>query len=172
MTTESALFAGCLTSLSELPGPHNLENIFVVRDLKAIQSLDEYSLRFAGHVSCTSSVFTVATVLAIRLYRACPVIVSRWTVHKLFAALVLVGAKFTEDRIASNSFFAECAGVSLPEMNLLEAGVLELLDYNAFVTPTEFEAVRSLQSRLSPPPAPPQQHRPRCESDLESILSD
>eukprot|EP00300_Choanocystis_sp_HF-7_P027703 c32905_g1_i1.p1 GENE.c32905_g1_i1~~c32905_g1_i1.p1 ORF type:complete len:243 (+),score=53.23 c32905_g1_i1:61-729(+) len=179
--SDMAVLVRCLKHLASLPGQRNLDNIFIIRRLSLVSSLDDYSLRFATYMRCSSSAFIVAAALAIRLHRLCPIVVSRWALHKLLAGVVVVAVKWTDDYIVQNSFYAECAGVSLSEMNQLESAVIQLLEFNLFVSHEEYEATakrfqaeRSENTMQLALPAVEIQgkHTNQAESGADDILSD
>ena len=60
--------------------------------------------------------------------------------YRLILSAVLLTSKFYNDVFYGNHFLAFVGGISLPEMNLLEAEFLKLVNWALWVTPeTEFE---------------------------------
>lgn len=58
------------------------------------------------------------------------------------AVAVLITHKFLDDHFLLNSAFAKIAGLEIEELNYLEEVFLEILDYDVFVSPLEFEEYR------------------------------
>mmetsp|Transcript_18458 Transcript_18458/g.24111 ORF Transcript_18458/g.24111 Transcript_18458/m.24111 type:complete len:387 (+) Transcript_18458:164-1324(+) len=58
-------------------------------------------------------------------------------VHRLFAVSMLLGAKFSEDYIIANNYWAEVAGISIDELNELESKFCSHLGFSLFVSDEE-----------------------------------
>lgn len=56
-----------------------------------------------------------------------------YNVHRLFAVMVLVAAKFTEDEIMSNAYWSTVAGLTLEDTNILEDRFCFKLDFDFYV---------------------------------------
>lgn len=63
---------------------------------------------------------------------------SAFNVHRLLLASVVVATKFHDDVFFTNSFYAEVGGVSMAELNILEARLLDLLGWRAGVSVAEY----------------------------------
>ncbi len=70
--------------------------------------------------------------------RICP-----YTLHRLLLVATLLACKFTEDRPVSNRFWAQVAGVPLPELNLLEERMCGLLAFKLFVREDEYARLQA-----------------------------
>ena len=53
--------------------------------------------------------------------------------HRMFLVCLVVAIKFNEDLYFPNSFYANIGGISLADLNSLEANYLNLLEYSLFV---------------------------------------
>lgn len=62
-----------------------------------------------------------------------------YNIHRILFATCLVALKFNEDVIYDNTFYAEVAGISIEECNLLEHCCLRLLNFNLYVSHELFE---------------------------------
>merc|ERR1712187_911116 len=65
-------------------------------------------------------------------------IVNQQSIHRYLAASLLVSVKFHDDTFYSNSYYAFGAGVSLQELNALEARFLDLIKWKVNITPEEY----------------------------------
>eukprot|EP00510_Aplanochytrium_minuta_P007334 CAMPEP_0184032894 /NCGR_PEP_ID=MMETSP0955-20130417/3375_1 /TAXON_ID=627963 /ORGANISM="Aplanochytrium sp, Strain PBS07" /LENGTH=134 /DNA_ID=CAMNT_0026319107 /DNA_START=411 /DNA_END=816 /DNA_ORIENTATION=+ len=54
--------------------------------------------------------------------------------HRLFAVTMLLAAKFTEDCIIANSYWAETAGLELSDLNTMERKFCEYSNFDFFVS--------------------------------------
>lgn len=61
---------------------------------------------------------------------------------RILVTAVILAAKFFDDVYFSNSFYARIGGLPSSEMNVLEAHFLNLIKYNLYVSPREYEAYR------------------------------
>lgn len=62
---------------------------------------------------------------------------STLNVHRLFAVSMLLGAKFSEDYIIANNYWAEVAGISVDELNELESKFCTYMGFSLFVSDEE-----------------------------------
>lgn len=66
--------------------------------------------------------------------------VTRLTIHRLFAIATVVSAKIQDDdEHFSNSYYAKVCGLSLRQLNSLEANFMSLISWNLFVDPEEYD---------------------------------
>jgi len=72
------------------------------------------------------------------------VVLSRFNVHLLFAAVAVVAAKFVNDRVYPMSFYARCLRLNRQDLCQLEAAVLGLLHYDLAMNIDEFNATSRL----------------------------
>jgi len=102
----------------------------------------EYAVRLGSFLHCSEGAFVAASVYAQRLFEFNPALFCDRSIHKIMAACAVIGAKFVDDRFFSNTYYAECAGVPLPEMNLLEVSLLKMLNFGVFVSEDDFKKMR------------------------------
>jgi hypothetical protein len=60
-------------------------------------------------------------------------LVSRFNIHKIILASMLIASKINEDKIHTNAYFSRVGGINLFEMNTLEIDLLNLIQFNLFV---------------------------------------
>lgn len=110
-------------------------------------SLTEFGTRLETYFSCSSSCFVVAAALLIRAKNVRSDIFDWNSTHKLMLAALTVACKMSEDSVCKQDHYAKCGGIEQDELSHLERTFFELLDYNAFVKPKEFQqAARVLRS--------------------------
>jgi hypothetical protein len=102
-----------------------------VPDITVLQYLERLKALF----QCSDAVFVLALINVDRLLERCAVLkleprrLSRWNVHRVFLACLLVATKFIEDLVYANTHYAKAGGVTVRELNRLERFVLECLNY-------------------------------------------
>eukprot|EP01062_Namystynia_karyoxenos_P073025 TRINITY_DN6979_c0_g3_i1.p1 TRINITY_DN6979_c0_g3~~TRINITY_DN6979_c0_g3_i1.p1 ORF type:complete len:271 (+),score=67.51 TRINITY_DN6979_c0_g3_i1:107-814(+) len=117
-------------------------------------SLHEYIRRWARYTRCG----TVAVIVAvIFLDRACvrsSRTVTPWNVHRMLLAALTLAAKWYTDTPYRNTHYAEVGGVTLSELNKLEATILADMDWAISVTPTDLDTYSAMFRNHRMWPAP------------------
>jgi len=99
-----------------------------------------YLTRLRTYCQCSDACFVASLVLIDRAVRLRPGFeVSNLTIHRLLAASVVIGAKFLDDVYYSNAYYAKVCGLSVRELNSLEAALLRLVDWRVAINPEEFD---------------------------------
>jgi len=70
-------------------------------------------------------------------------------VHRLIAVGILVALKMNEDAYVDMTFFSSLAGIPSLELKVLERKFLEMLDWDAFVSGTDFKVRLATFQRLT-----------------------
>merc|ERR1712232_1477847 len=108
-------------------------------------SISDYLLRIRKYFLCSDECFVLALAYIDRLSKASPsTTVCDTTAHRLLLISVMIAAKFHDDVFYDNSYYARVGGVSVKEVNALEARMLELLNWRTQVTPEEYQFYYSL----------------------------
>lgn len=82
----------------------------------------------------------VALILLDRMQkRHDEVLITSQNVHRLLITGVLLAAKTSDDVQPKQRYFSDLGGISLKEMNALESNFLKLLNFEAYVSPEQFE---------------------------------
>eukprot|EP00300_Choanocystis_sp_HF-7_P041842 c8627_g1_i2.p1 GENE.c8627_g1_i2~~c8627_g1_i2.p1 ORF type:complete len:212 (+),score=51.97 c8627_g1_i2:28-636(+) len=114
----------------------SVDSVFKCVSPPPIDILD-YAERLGQFSRCSVEALQTTAVLLHRLHQRYPMLICRFSAHKLLAAALVVGIKFEDDNFYANSFYAECAGVCLQELNHLEFAFVSYLDFGLFVHPNE-----------------------------------
>jgi len=72
------------------------------------------------------------------------VVLSKFNVHRLFAAAAVVAAKFINDRVYPMSFYAWTLRLTIGDMRRLERAIVDLLNFDLVVHMAEFNAASRL----------------------------
>lgn len=59
---------------------------------------------------------------------------TEYNVHRLFAVCMLLAAKFSEDYIIANSYWAEVAGIEMKELNSIEENFCNLCGFDLYIS--------------------------------------
>eukprot|EP00727_Mastigamoeba_balamuthi_P012754 m51a1_g8100 hypothetical protein (247) ;mRNA; r:82193-83052 len=109
-------------------------------------TLGEYVRRLMAHMFATADEMVAALALVDRVLvapcgtgGACrgPVTLSWRTVHRLYAAALVVTVKFTHDDCYRNNYYAHVVGVPPEELYELEVAVLTRAAFEAWVGPAD-----------------------------------
>ncbi|CAN4085307.1 unnamed protein product [Withania somnifera] len=113
-------------------------------------SVQSYLERIFKYANCSPSCFIVAYIYLDRFSQRQPLLpINSFNVHRLLITSVLVSAKFMDDILYNNSYYAKVGGISTREMNLLEVDFLFAIGFQLNVTPTTFHTYCSyLQTEM------------------------
>lgn len=107
--------------------------------------IQQYVKRIQKHFLCSPACFAIALVYIDRLGKNnASMVVCDVTIHRLFAVAAMVAAKFHDDNYYSNAHYSKAAGLSLREVNLLEAVLLRELKWEVLVAVEEYELYYNL----------------------------
>lgn len=108
-------------------------------------SVQNYIKRLRKYFLCSDECFVHALVYIDRIGRTnISMTVSELTVHRLLFIAVMIAAKFHDDTFYSNSYYGKAGGLTLREVNLLEAVMLRGLNWRMLVTVQEYQLYHSL----------------------------
>ena len=111
--------------------------------------LVEYSkanLGISKYAHCSNASYVIALIYLDRLQEEREdLILNQYCVHKyvnsnfrLLISAIVLAAKYNDDEFYKNVYYAKVGGITLAEMNTLEALFAELLDYKFFVQTEDF----------------------------------
>jgi hypothetical protein len=97
-------------------------------------SIADYMRRIHHFVGCNDEIFVVGLIYIDRfLFRRPAIVMNTLTVHRLVVTAILVAAKFYNDSVFNNKFFARVGGLATSELNLLETEFLFGIDFKLIV---------------------------------------
>jgi hypothetical protein len=102
-------------------------------------SMEKYLERLVKYTEMSESGVIVALVYIDRLISKKNFALTRLNVHRLVATAILLSKKYCEDSLTTNKYFAQVAGVSVSVLNNMERHLLILIDYQCYVTTSEYE---------------------------------
>lgn len=120
----------------------------------AAMSIQDYLVRLCKYSYCSPWTFPVMRVYiarfqAARVRKGATPDITSHNVHRLVLTCFVVAAKLRDDVYYANAYYAQVGGVSLRDINALEAHLLTLLDWTTHVEPEELA-----QLGATPPPPP------------------
>lgn len=127
--------------------PHEGIRRFYSKKVQSIP-LERYVTRLVRYMSCSRATFIVAYCYLHRIRKYEPrLVVSHLNVNRLLITAMVLAAKYMEDRVYTNSYYARVGGIpTLEEMNHLEAEFLHVLHFDLSLDPREY---RSMEAYLT-----------------------
>lgn len=108
-------------------------------------SVEDYLKRIHKYFLSSDECYVIALVLIDRVGKIDPAMtVCELNVHRLLVLAAMIAAKFHDDVYYSNAYYAKVGGLSLKEVNALEAKLLKTLDWKVFVHPEEYQLYHGL----------------------------
>jgi hypothetical protein len=108
-------------------------------------SIQDYIKRLRAYFFCSEACFVIALVYIDRISKNCAsVTICDASIHRLLAVAVMVAAKFHDDQFYGNGYYARCSGLTVKEINMLEAFMLKELHWSMFVTVKEYQLYHDL----------------------------
>merc|ERR1719329_1970064 len=78
------------------------------------------------------------------------------TVHRLLVIAVMIASKFHDDKFYDNRYYGKAGGLSLREVNMLEALMLKELNWNVCVNADEYRFYHETVCRVGQGESVPQ----------------
>jgi hypothetical protein len=101
--------------------------------------IEAYMARMQKYFNCSDACHITALVYIDRIVKLQgEVPVTKLTIHRLLATATIISAKFLDDSFYTNAHYAKVCGMTLKELNCLEANLLGLLNFRLTVTPEEY----------------------------------
>lgn len=121
-------------------------------------AIQDYLSRIRKYFCASDECYVLALVYIDRVGKIDPAMtVCELNVHRLLVITAMLAAKFHDDVYYSNNYYAKVGGLSLKEVNALEAKFLKMLDWKLYVTPSEYQLYHSLVCQatfVEPEPEP------------------
>lgn len=104
----------------------------------------EYLTRLMTYFKCSDACLITSMVFIHRLVEFHPEFKPNdRCFHRLFAACLVVSAKFHDDVYYSNTYYAKVCGLTVGELNHLETTLVKMLDWNLRVKTEEYAEYQS-----------------------------
>lgn len=100
--------------------------------------IQQYIERMFTYSSCSPSCFVIAHIYLDRFFLRQNMYFTSFTAHRLLITAVMVAAKFMDDVVFNNAYYARVGGVSTTELNKLEMAFLYGIDFRLQVTTKAF----------------------------------
>ncbi|KAH3743216.1 Non-receptor tyrosine kinase spore lysis A [Pelomyxa schiedti] len=102
-------------------------------------SLLAYLQRIEEHSGCPRSTLIAALIYIDRLLISRAITLTEANVHRVLWSCFVVAHKFFEDHYYTSTFYSQVGGVTLSEMNIMEASVLQLLKFELFISADKYK---------------------------------
>ena len=97
-------------------------------------SLYDYLSRIQQYSFINDSTLIISLIYIDRICKNKGVKLTKNNIHRILFSSILTSIKFNEDKIYTNSFYAEIAGISVKELIKLESAFLNLIDFKLFIS--------------------------------------
>jgi hypothetical protein len=107
-------------------------------------SLSAYLDRLEKYMQCDPTMFVIACMYIDRIHEAQPwMVLNTSAMYRLLLVGTMVAAKFYEDRVLTNSYYAKVGGIPLAELNALEHLFLRHIHHNLVVDQEEYDSYQT-----------------------------
>lgn len=101
--------------------------------------LEFYVRRLVQYTNCSASAFVIAMVYLDRLQQLTPGLrLTYMNCHRLLMTALCLSAKFLDDEVYSNAYYARVGGLQTAELNKLETVMLDMLGWKLSVSPDTY----------------------------------
>lgn len=111
-------------------------------------NLTSYLERIVSFTEVECSTLIIALIYINRFYESTRQYITSDHLHKLLLIGIILAAKYNEDHIYSDTYYAKVGGIDLKELSYLETAFLEEVGYSLFVEKREYNYVVSLLRNL------------------------
>lgn len=102
-------------------------------------SIRDYSLRLRKYCYCSNECHVLALIYVDRILECnADFMVTQLNAHRLLLAATVIAAKFQDDDIYNNRYYAKVGGVSHEELHTLEAKFLNMIGWKTHVPEAEY----------------------------------
>jgi len=149
-----------------------VEKTFYVETVPTI-SIADFLERIAWYFNCSTQCFVFALEYIKRLKKYKPtLIVNYHTVHQLIATCVKVSAKYFDDTVFNNKFYAQVVGLPPVEINAFEVRLLFFLKFDLYVEADKYKAMcKEMQRDNTGPSAVVIAPKGSCEKSSSDAFS-
>lgn len=102
-------------------------------------SLFDYLIRIEKYFNCSNTIIIVMLIYIDRIYDTYSIYINKYSAHRIVISAYSIANKYMEDDQYSNTYYAEIAGITLDEFNLLEREMLEKLNYDLQIDEALYE---------------------------------
>jgi len=131
--------AEILFQISSLPPRSKTSTSFDSSGIPPI-SMRDYVKRLWQYMDCSIECYVLAVAYVERILWKNPDFrVGMLNIHTLTLSAVVIAAKFHDDQYRSQAYYAKVGGVSVTSLYALECKFIKLLDWQAGVSPEDFQ---------------------------------
>ncbi|CAD8114239.1 unnamed protein product [Paramecium sonneborni] len=98
-------------------------------------TLENYLIRIAKYAKCTDECFIIALIYLDKVQEQHQeILLNSHCVHRFLMIAIVLAIKFQDDDYYRNDYYSKIAGITLKELNQLESELLELLNYDLYIS--------------------------------------
>jgi hypothetical protein len=138
----AAVYASLIAASEEPKSPQLVIRFHAIR--APGMTIPNYLTRLFSYFKCSDACLLTSLVYIDRVLKLhAQFKVSDLSIHRLLAVTLVLSAKFNDDTYYSNSYYAKVCGLTLKELNVLEATFFSLVNWKLQVTTEEYEEYQS-----------------------------
>eukprot|EP00357_Protocruzia_adherens_P029213 CAMPEP_0114986522 /NCGR_PEP_ID=MMETSP0216-20121206/8472_1 /TAXON_ID=223996 /ORGANISM="Protocruzia adherens, Strain Boccale" /LENGTH=175 /DNA_ID=CAMNT_0002348965 /DNA_START=517 /DNA_END=1044 /DNA_ORIENTATION=- len=140
-----------ISQTDQMPQANRLITHFHASRQPAI-SIEDYLLRVVKYSGCSGECYLMALIYIDKLSEKNPqFIISSLNIHRLLLTSIMLAAKFHDDHYYNNEYYAKVGGITLREINALEAQFLHLVHWDLCIEADRFMRYKGeLLANISP----------------------
>ena len=101
-------------------------------------TIKKYLERILKHTGIENSTLICSFILLDRLVACSQIALTSKNIHQILLSSITIALKVNEDHIYTDNFYAKIGGISLSELNELEAELLQITDYKVSIDEKTF----------------------------------
>jgi len=99
----------------------------------------EYLERIEKYSKCSESCLVIALIYIDRLIENRNLELSILNIHRILITSIMIAAKYNDDILYNNTFYAKIGGLPVSELNALEVELLRFLNFKLYVSKDMFD---------------------------------
>lgn len=117
-------------------------------NIKPNISILDYLKRIIKYTKAEFSTLVISMIYFIRVCQK-QIFINEYNIHRIMVISILMAYKYNEDCLFDNKYLALVSGISLKEMVLLEHELLEILNFELYVSNETFSQYKQYLSKDS-----------------------
>ena len=96
-------------------------------------SIKDYLKRIQTYSELENSTLIVSLIYIDRICQLGKIVLTSHNIHRILFCAIYLALKYNEDQIYKTDYYAQIAGISIKELNLLENEFVSFIDFNFFI---------------------------------------
>jgi hypothetical protein len=96
-------------------------------------SIKDYLKRIQTYSELENSTLIVSLIYIDRICQLGNIVLTSHNIHRILFCAIYLALKYNEDQIYKTDYYAQIAGISIKELNLIENEFVSLINFNFFI---------------------------------------